>query len=92
MAKLPCKKSAIEFVVWKDAVGESTRADETALKNASLAVNTNLGWVLTENDELIVLAHGTSSSGEVDHFVIPKNCIVERLSLVKRKVPSGDPS
>lgn len=82
---LPCKRSEVEFVVWKDAMGSSSRATLDALKQVSLAVNTNLGWVVSENDERIVLAHGVSDTGEIDHFVIPVNCIVERIRLSQSK-------
>jgi hypothetical protein len=79
---LPCRKTALVWIRWRDAVNESTRAQVEDAANAQLAVNTNIGWVLHENAERLVLAHGVSSTGEVDHFIIPIACIVERRPLV----------
>lgn len=84
MVKLP-HKNQIEFIVWKDAVGDSSRVMIDAVEDVALAVNTNLGWVIHENEDRIVLAHGTSTTGEVDHFVIPKNCIVERIHVSRKR-------
>lgn len=85
MDGLPCKKNELLFVKWKDAVGDSSRAHRDDVKNASLVTNTNIGWILHEDEERIVLAHGCSTSGEIDHFVIPKGDIVERTYVIKRK-------
>ena len=79
---LPCRKGCVIWIRWRDAVGNSTRAQVEDAANAQLALNTNIGWVLHENAERLVLAHGVSSTGEVDHFVIPIACIVERRPVV----------
>jgi hypothetical protein len=75
---LPCRKNGLVWIRWRDAVGNSTRTQVEDAAHAQLAINTNLGWILHENGDRLVLAHGVSSSGEVDHFVIPIACIVER--------------
>lgn len=75
----------LEWVTWKDAVGSSSRAQVEGLKQVVLAVNTNIGWVAHETDELLVLAHGVSDTGEVDHFAIPKSCVVERVKVGKKR-------
>ncbi len=77
----------LEWITWKDAVGSSSRAQADGLKQVTLAINTNIGWVAHETDELVVLAHGISDTGEVDHFAIPKSCIVERVRTGRRKKP-----
>jgi hypothetical protein len=82
---LPCDKDRIEFIIWRDAVNMSSRAHIDELDKVRCAINTNLGWAIHENEDRVVLAHGTSDTGEVDHFVIPKNCIVERIPIVEAK-------
>lgn len=76
---LPCRKSDVLFVRWRDACGDSSRAMVEDARKAQLVVNCNVGWLLDEDDERIVLAHAASTGGEIDHFVIPTNCIVERV-------------
>lgn len=71
----------IVIIEWHDAVNESTRTDEGELAKVKLAINRNVGWVVHENDVRIVLAHGWSTSGEVDHFTIPKGDIIRREAL-----------
>lgn len=78
-------KAKPEWIVWKDACGDSTRTHVDSIKLAQLVTNTNLGWVIDEDEERIVLAHGTSTSGEVDHLVIPTNCVVSRHKVGERK-------
>ena len=79
---LPCKKGQIVWIRWQDAVGDSTRSQIEDARKAQLAVNLNIGWILDENAERVVLAHGTSTSGEIDHLVIPVANILERSYLV----------
>lgn len=77
------KPIASQFVVvrWWDACNESTRTDETELAKVKLAENINYGWVVHSNSERILLAHGFSSSGEVDHFSIPTGNIISQLPI-----------
>lgn len=75
-------KSQLVWIVWQDAVAESTRSHVDELKDCKLVRNTNLGWIEHENEERIVLTHGFSTSGERDHFVIPKRDILERIPVV----------
>ena len=90
---LPCEAGQVEFIIWRDAVNMSTRSHVAELDKVRCAHNTNLGWVMNENADRVVLAHGISDTGEVDHFVIPKNCIIERVPIIskvtKRKVRNG---
>jgi hypothetical protein len=79
----PDKKDLI-WVTWKDAVGCSSRVQFESLKDISLVYNTNLGWIIDENSERIVLAHGVSTSGEVDHFAIPTGDIISREPVVAK--------
>jgi hypothetical protein len=82
---LPCDPDQIEFVIWRDAVDMSSRAHITELDKLRCACNTNLGWPIHENEDRVVFAHGTSDTGEVDHFVIPRSCIIERIPIIPRK-------
>jgi len=89
MTKLPCKRSQIEFIVWKDAVSDWTRASVDAAAELSLATNINVGWVVHQNEERLVLSNGTSSSGEMDHLVIPVANVVERIRLRGKCQPAA---
>ena len=66
----------VVWIEWHDAVGDSTRTHFDSLSDCQLCKNTNLGWIIHENDKRIVLAHGFSTSGEVDHFTIPQADII----------------
>lgn len=81
-------RTKLEWIVWKDACADSSRVAVDSIKDVRLVTNTNLGWVIHEDAERVVLAHGISTSGEIDHFVIPLNCIVERKPLFAGK-PRG---
>lgn len=70
----PLKKELV-WIEWQDAVGESARAHVESLKEVKLAMNTNLGWILHEDENRIVLVHGFSDTGEMDYFAIPKGDI-----------------
>jgi len=83
--KLPCRKSEIVFVVWKDAVGQSTRAQHESVAELQRATNINVGWIVHENAERLVLGHGISTTGELDHLVIPIANVVERIALRGRR-------
>ena len=83
--RLPCKPSEVICLIWLDAQGESTRSNYDNVKQITLAVNSNIGWIADENDERIVFAHGSSTSGELDVFTIPKVNILERIPLVKER-------
>ncbi len=76
---LPCRKADIVFITWEDACGDSTRAHQDVIKSQQLAINTNVGWLVHENEKRIVLAHGISTTGEIDHLVIPVVSILERV-------------
>ena len=80
-----CPDVQLEWVIWKDAVGVSDRQQLENLKTVTLATCTNIGWVMHETEELVVLANGMLSTGEVDHLVIPKSCIVERTKVGKKR-------
>ena len=84
MTKLPCNKSAVEFVVWKDAVSQWTRGQLDEAAELAPATNVNVGWVIHENDDRIVFCNGTSSTGEMDRLVIPTANVVRRIPLRRR--------
>lgn len=81
----PFPESQLEIVQWHDAVGDSTRTHYESIDDIRLARNTNIGWVIREDDELIVLAHGKSDTGEADHLVIPVSCILDRKRVSRGK-------
>lgn len=81
MTKLPCKKSEVEFIVWQDAVSQWTRGERDDAAELQLATNTSLGWPIHENNQRVVFCNGVSSTGEMDHLVIPTASIVERIKL-----------
>jgi hypothetical protein len=53
-----------------------------------LATNTNVGWILNEDESRVVMAHGVSTSGEVDVFSIPTVNIIERVPLISSRKSS----
>lgn len=71
----------IVWITWKDAVSDSTRLHIDSVSDCALVTNSNLGFIMHENDERVILVHGISTSGEVDYFAIPANCIIERVYL-----------
>jgi hypothetical protein len=77
----------LEWVTWKDAVSGSTRSTFDGLAGIGLMTNINLGWVVRETEELIVLAHGIGTSEEIDHFTIAKADIVERRKVITPRKP-----
>lgn len=84
---LPCPKSVLVWIRWIDASGESCRVHIDDVHNMSAEVNTNVGWIIAENDDVLRLAHGQSSTGEIDCFKIPKVNIVERIFIVPKRCP-----
>lgn len=68
-------KNKLVWVTWYDAVGDSSRATIEELSSIALAKNCNLGWIIHEDATRIVLAHGFSDTGEIDHFTIPRGNI-----------------
>ena len=81
--ELPCLKGEVVFVTWEDALSESEREQEDDLLQTTTAVNTNVGWIIHRDRKRIILAHGKSSTGEVDRFVIPAKNIL-KITSVKR--------
>lgn len=77
----PAEPRALKWIAWRDAVNESARVHPEALEGLQLAVNRNVGWVVHEDAARLVLAHGYSTSGELDVFVIPVNAILHRQSI-----------
>ena len=69
----------IVWIIWKD----------DSVQDCSLVTNVNVGFIMHETDERVILVHGLSTGGEVDYFAIPTNCIVERVYLNRqpRKEP-----
>lgn len=68
-------KKQIVWVTWRDAECSSTRTHVDDISEVRLARNVNLGWIIHENERRIVLAHGYCTSGEIDHFAIPRGDI-----------------
>jgi hypothetical protein len=85
--KLPAlpDKSEMVVIIWKDAVGDSSRMAADSIQDAQLVINANFGWIIHQNEERLVLAHGLSTSGEVDYFVIPVNCVIEKRELFPKR-------
>jgi len=83
--RLPCKRSDVEFIVWLDAVSEWTRGDMSSAADLQLATNVNVGWAIHENTDRIVFCNGTSSTGEMDHLVIPTASVLQRISIGKSR-------
>ncbi len=84
MPKLPCKKADVEFIFWKDAVSQWSRGQLEEAASLALAQNVNVGWVVHENEDRIVFCNGTSSTGEMDHLVIPTANVIQRVRLRAR--------
>ena len=80
--KLPCKKNDVVFIAWHDACCETSRVHQDAIDEVGLVTNTNIGWIAHENERRIVLAHGVSTGGEIDHLAIPTASIISRVPLM----------
>jgi len=76
--KMPGKKKDIIVIWWYDAVSMPSREQTDAVNNLQLAVNCNIGWIMHENELRIVLCHGNSNTGELDHYLIPTANIMKR--------------
>lgn len=83
---LPFDKHELVYIIWEDACQQSSRADLETLKNITIATNENLGWVAHENESRVILAHGKSTTGEIDYFTIPTKNIVERRVVIPKRV------
>lgn len=91
MTTLPCSRSDVMFVIWEDAVSEWTRGDLHAAAELRLARNVSLGWIVHENDKRVVLCNGTSTTGEMDHLVIPTSNIVARMPVTREQEAATNP-
>lgn len=89
MTELPAKKKQLTWIVWRDAIGQSVRTDGDALKSVTLATNCNLGWIVDENEDRVVLANGHSTSGELDTMAIDTRTIIERIPVVSPRKPQA---
>lgn len=85
MTNLPCDKADIEWIRWYDASNQSVRKTPADLEDITPTVNINLGWVMRDDEEIVVLAHGKSKTEEHDIFVIPTCCIIERFKPFKSR-------
>lgn len=84
MRKLKEAKEALEEIVvvkWYDAYVNRDYIGN--ISDCDLAVNSNVGWILDENDSRVVIASGFSSTSEVDVVVIPTSLIIERFYPLK---------
>jgi len=81
----PCKKSDVVFIQWLDAVQEWRRGQLEDVRGAQLATNVSIGWIVDENVDRLVLANGSSSTGEVDHIIIPTPNVLERVYVARPK-------
>jgi hypothetical protein len=73
---LPDRKELV-WIVWKDACDSSSRVHVDSIKDVQLVCNANIGWILDENEERVVLGHGLSTSGESNPC--PGNSPTQRL-------------
>lgn len=85
MRKLPYPKVDLVCVFWEDAEGESARVDADAVHNLAVALNSNVGWIVAENDKVLRLCHGASTSGELDCIAILKSNVVDVVHVAPRK-------
>lgn len=85
MRKLPYPKVDLVCVFWEDAQGDSHRVEADAIHNLSCALNSNIGWIVAENEKLLELCHGASTSGELDCMTILKVNVLEILPIAPRK-------
>lgn len=69
-------KRKLVWITWRDAVSDSTRTHIDELSKIRLSINTNLGWVIEEDQDRIVLAHGYDDADWIDHFAIPVGDII----------------
>lgn len=89
-SSLPCRKSELIWLRWIDASGESCRVHVDDVHNLHSEVNTNVGWVVAENDSVLRLAHGNSTTGELDVLKVPLINILERIPIITpRKKKDG---
>ncbi|MFW9874468.1 MAG: hypothetical protein ACFFG0_15285 [Candidatus Thorarchaeota archaeon] len=78
------EKSPLIGIRWLDAMQMHDRIYKKDFKRYfGLSRNYNIGWIVDENPERVLLCHGYCSSGEFDILAIPTNAIVERVELCK---------
>lgn len=69
-------------ITWLDAAQMHERIREEDFDSyVGLSKNQNIGWILNENEDRVILCFGTCSTGEFDIMAIPTNAIVERETL-----------
>lgn len=82
--KLPCRKKDLEFLKWEDAYGLKDSRPIEDLKELTLAIQVNIGWVILENEKLVIIVNQECTTGEREMTVIPRVNIVEREFVVPR--------
>lgn len=84
-------KSKLVWIKWRDAVGGTSRADAAEIAGSTLATNDNLGFIVHEDEHRVVLGHGFSSTGEIDHYTIPRGNIIsiDHAAVTPRKKKEG---
>lgn len=85
MRKLPYPKSKLVCVFWEDAEGNSCRVDADAVHNLAVSLNSNVGWIVAENEKALRLCHGSSTAGELDCLTILKANVMEVMEIVPRR-------
>ncbi len=83
--KPPATTHQLVWVTWRDAVNQSARIHADDWANVSIVQNKNLGWIVDQNADRLLLCHGVSSSGEFDCFAIPTENVVAVEPLVKKR-------
>ena len=83
--ELPCKKSEVCWLVWRDAVGGGSRVHRDEIGACGVVINKNIGWIVHEDKSRVALAQGSSQTGELDVTFIPIENVIERIYPYKRK-------
>lgn len=76
----------VEVIIWRDAFGTSERIQEAEIPGITVATNVNIGYIIHENDDRLILANGHSTSGEIDHIVIPAENVTARYPVRLREL------
>lgn len=84
-SRVPKKPSELVWILWKDAQELSFRATDDDWAGVQLAENINVGFVVDEDSERVLLSHGLSTTKEHDVFAIPTNAIIARIPVVKKR-------
>lgn len=82
---MPCKKSEVCWIVWRDAVGGGDRVHRDDIEQCGIVINRSLGWIAHEDDSRIALAQGLSQTGELDVIYIPVENVTDRVYLYSRR-------